>query len=741
MLDKTTTETIKVTCAMCDNACQLEGVVEGGIVKKIKGDFNNPIAPGAVCVKAAHAPECYSNPDRLMFPLKRRGRRGSGEWERISWDQALDEIGTKLKTVVDRYGAEALAVCSNGWNTSVESGSIRRFMNLLGTPNFVTGVALCMGNTAVINRMTYGWYPAPDFENTQLIVMGGHVTSRHSWSGMYIRLQRALERGAKMIVMDPRENSLVKDAALYLPVRGGTDAAMYMGWLNVIIEEGLYDKAFVENWTVGFEQLKERLQQYPLDRVSQITGLDPDLIRQAGRMYATSGPAIIPWVPMLDKQINSTSAIRLQSILRAICGHLDVPGGELLCGYNPDIVPEVDIELHEELSQAQQDKQLGTGTYNAFTYEGTAALKGPTEKVWGRQYANIVTGSFMAHPPSVFTAMADGDPYPVKALIVSGNNPLMSYANQTKIYKAIMNQDLVVTFDLFKTPTAQLSDYILPGNSWLERDHLHDLYGWSTVHYVSHKLVDAPGECRGGYELWRGLAQRMGFGDRFPWQTTEELYDERLQGTGLSWSEFSDKYTTYIPEFKFKKYEQTGFATPSGKVELYSSVLENLGHDPLPYYRERPQPEGFPFILFVGIRDDEYYQTGQRQVASLRRRGSFPVLMINPADAVEHGVADGEWAEIESPAGVISLKVGFREEIPRGTLRIPRGWWFPEMDEGGESLSGAWLSSDAVLMPDDEDYLDREQGVADMTCVPGRIRPCAEPEWVARAKQAGYIKQ
>jgi anaerobic selenocysteine-containing dehydrogenase len=299
----------------------------------------------------------------------------------------------------------------------------------------------------------------------------------------------------------------------------------------------------------------------------------------------------------------------------------------------------------------------------------------------------------------------------------------------------------VVTFDLFKTPTAQLSDYILPGNSWLERDHLHDLYGWSTVHFVSHKLMDAPGECRGGYELWRGLAQRMGFGERFPWRTTEELYDERLQGTGMNWAEFSDTYTTYIPEFKFKKYEQTGFATPSGKVELYSSVLEDLGHDPLPYYRERPQPEGFPFILFVGIRDDEYYQTGQRQVKSLRQRGSYPVLMINPADAAEHDLVDGEWAEIESPAGSISLKVGTRAEIPRGSLRIPRGWWFPEMDEGGESLSGAWLSSDAVLMPDDDDYLDREQGVADMTCVPGRIRSCPEPEWVERAKQAGFIKE
>ena len=289
---------------------------------------------------------------------------------------------------------------------------------------------------------------------------------------MWIRLSRALERGAKMIVIDPRENPHVKNAALWLPLKAGTDAALYMGWIKTILNEGLHDQAFVENWTVGIDELRERLEQYPLDRVAKITGLDRGLIEESARMYATAGPAIIPWVPMLDKQINSTSAIRCQTIVRAICGYLDVPGGELLMGYNPDIAPENDYELFERISQEQKDKQLRGGGHNLFTFEGMAALKEPAKRVWGRPYTNLIHGSYMAHPPSVFEAMISGDPYPVKAFIVSGNNPLQSYANQAKTYKAIMNQDLVVVHELFKTPTAQLADYILPANSWLERDHL-----------------------------------------------------------------------------------------------------------------------------------------------------------------------------------------------------------------------------------------------------------------------------
>src|SRR4029077_7600086 len=175
---------------------------------------------------------------------------------------------------------------------------------------------------------------------------------------------------AKLIVLDPRRSEQAEAADLWLPLRAGTDAAMCLGWLNVIFDEGLYDKAFVDTWTIGFEELKARVDENPVERVAEITGCDPDQIRHAARMYATSGGSIIPWTPITDMQRNSTSAIRLHSILRAVCGYVDIKGGETLQGFNPMIVPESEIEAHHVLADGQKAKQLGSDTHPVFTYRG-----------------------------------------------------------------------------------------------------------------------------------------------------------------------------------------------------------------------------------------------------------------------------------------------------------------------------------------------------------------------------------
>jgi len=386
----------------------------------------------------------------------------------------------------------------------------RRFMNLLGSPNWISGVALCMGNTAAINRMVYGWYPFPDFQLTNCIVLMGHNPRRHSWVPVYQYIRQAQQRGAKLIVLDPRRSHNAEKADLWLPLKAGTDTVMMMGWLNIIIENGWYDAAFVEKYTRGFEQLKERLKEFPIERVVEITGVKKELIYEAAKIYATSGPSIIPWTPITDQQRNSTSAIRLQASLRAICGYLDVPGGERFHGYNPILIPQSEICKHDVITQTQKDKQLGSDTHPAFTYRGTAALKEPTERVWGQPYADIVMGSYMANPSATFRAMAYGDPYPVKALFVLGNNTLMSYANMQLIYKAMMNQELIVVQEHMMTPTAQLADYILPGDSWLERHNLFDYFEWHSMLRPSEQAMQPPGECKSTFDFWCDLGKRMG---------------------------------------------------------------------------------------------------------------------------------------------------------------------------------------------------------------------------------------
>jgi len=713
--------THRVVCSTCDIACSVVTEVKKGRVVRVRSS-DNPIFRDNICMKGIIAPKAFANPDRILHPLKRVGARGSGEWQRVSWDEAMADIGQRLRSIISEYGPEAWAVSTSQWNTCTDHGLGRRVMNHVGSPNWISGVALCAGNTAAINRMTYGWFPMGDFNNTKCIVLIGHNPRRHSWTPIFNFIRSAQARGAKLIVLDPRRSSNAEVADIWLPLKAGSDAAMLLGWLKVIIDEKLYDQDFVTRWTTGFDELCARVNEYPLERVAELTGCDPEMIAKAARLYATGGPAIIPWTPITDMQRNSTSGIRLQSILRAICGYLDVPGGETLQGFNPDIVPESTIEMHEVLSDEQKAKQLGSDSHPAFTYRGQQAFTEPMKRVWGHEYPNQITGCYMANPSATFRAMAGEGPYPVKAFFSLGNNTVLSYANMPLIIKAMMNQDLIVVHEHFMTPTAQLADYVLPGDSWLERPWLTDGFGWMSSYRASEKSMDPPGEAASTFDFWKKLAGAIDRPEIVPWTDLESFYDDRLRGTGMSFTEFNRSTEMYFAKPEFRKYLDTGFATPSGKVELKSSVLESLGFDPLPYFREDPPLDpDYPLQLFTGVREDGYFQTAQRQVPEMRQRSPEPVMFVSPGTAQAYKLIEDEWVAVENQVGKISVKVGVRDAMPDGLVRIPHGWWKPEMKQGAGHLSGALEYSDAQLCRDDEDYLDREQGIPHLKGVPCRI--------------------
>ena len=714
-----------VICATCDIACSLTAHVDKGRVVKVKPS-SNPLLKDNICMKGVYAPKSFAHPDRVLYPLKRVGERGSGKWERVTWDEAMEDIATRLQKVVDEHGAEALAVSTSEWNTSVENGAGRRFMNHLGSPNWISGVSLCAGNTAAVNRMVYGWFPFSDFASTQCILLFGHTPTRHSWTPIYNLIETARVRGAKMIVVDPQRTENAAKADHWLPIKAGTDAALMLGMVNVIINEGWYDKEFVDKWTVGFDQLKERANEYPLEKVAEITGVSAEKIRAAAKCYAKARSAVIPWTPITDQQRNSTSAIRLQCTLRALTGNIDSPGGDIFFEFHPELVNASTMEAHEVLPQEQKDKQLGSKKHPVFTYRGMEPLKEATERVWGQPYTNIVTGCYMANPSETFRAMAGEGEYPVKAFIVLGNNPLMSYANMKLIHKAIMNQDLVVVHEHFKTPTAQLADYILPGDSWLERPQIWEGFGWAGVVATSEKAMEPPGECRSVYDFWRELAVRMGFEKAFPWKTLNDVLDYRLHKTGMSFDEFAKQYEWRLPNLKFRKYKKTGFATPSGKVELYSSVLESFGFDPLPYYRPDPDDgDRYPSKMFTGGREKEYFQTGGRHVPELRKRLPEPLIYISQGEANKWQVKQEEWIEVETKMGSTKMKVDINEAMPDGLVRVPHGWWKPEMEQGIGKLSGAWDHADAQVCPDDDDYRDLEQGLPHLKGIACRINKLA----------------
>jgi anaerobic selenocysteine-containing dehydrogenase len=573
-----------------------------------------------------------------------------------------------------------------------------------------------------VNRLTYGWFPFPDLMATNCIVLFGHNPRKHSWTPIYNMINAARARGATVIVLDPRISDQAEVADLHLRLRAGTDAAMCLGWLKVIFDEELYDKAFVRDWCVGFDELRARVDEYPLERVEEITGVRRELIAQAARMYATADGAVIPWTPVTDQQISSTSAIRLHSILRAVTGNLDVVGGEGFGGVHPGWLPESVLQLHDEISPEQRAKQFGYDKHPVYTYRTAEMLTGPMEKVWGVRWMDQLMGCHMANPSELFRAMDTGDPYPVKAFFAIGNNALLSYPNQHQIHRGLLNQDLIVVQDLFMTPTAMLADYVLPGDVFTERSQIADSWGWSSRLAVSQQVVVPDPEVRSTFALWRDLAHAMGHGARFPWETIEDVLDHRLSPSGRTFAELEADTTMDVSAPQaFRKYRKTGFATPSGKVELASSILRDLGFDPLPYYREGPEPTAeYPYRVFTGVREDPFFQTGQRNIGVLRRRSPSPKIFVHPVDAARDGLVDGEWVRLETATGHVVAKVAIKDTMLQGHLRVPHGWWYPELRDS-QVLAGAFLSSDAVLCADGDDLLDAEQGTPHFKGFPGRL--------------------
>jgi anaerobic selenocysteine-containing dehydrogenase len=725
-----------VVCTSCDGFCPVAVKVDGGQAIKVT-TRDHPLLKDVLCMKGAYAPKSFAHPSRLLKPLKRVGARGDGNWQEVSWDTAMDDIADRLKAVISKYGPEAFAVGQSGATGLSDSGLARRFMNHIGSPNWISGVAYCMGNTAAVNRLVYGWYPRTDILNSNCIVLFGHDPRRHSWTMEYKSIRMRQAKGAKLIVLDPRKSENAEVADVWLPLRAGTDAIMTFGWLNVIIEEGLYDKEFVRHWTVGFDEFVERANEYPLDRVADVTGVDAELIQKAARMYATSSPSTIPWSPITDQQVSSTSAIRLQCILRAITGNLDVKGGDTFVGFSPAVRSDTEIEMHHLLSEEQKLKQLGNKEFPVFTYRGMEALGDATEKVWGTRYANLVSGSYMANPMAVFKAMADGDPYPVKAFFAMANNALMAYANTDRVYKALMNQDLIVSFEHAMTPTAEISDYVLPGDSWLERPSMQA--------GISDQAMEAPGECKNVATFWHMLAARMGLAEAFPWKTQEELINYRLEPSGATWREVVKSGRTpnlhrgQAPDDNERKYLKTGFATPSGKVELYSETLKDLGFDPLPYYREAAETnEKYPLRMFIGLPDDEYFRTGMRHVPELRKRVPDQTFFMSPNDADKLSIVDGQWTRLTTKVGSVFGRVFVRSSMPDGLVRVPHGWWKPESKKGLDNMSGLWDFCDGRITTDDDpELLDLEQGIPHMKGVPCSVEKISNKELARLEKEYG----
>ena len=669
-------EKIRTICQSCHCQCGVIVHIEDGRVAKVTGDPHHPMNRGFICVKGKAQPELLYHPDRLKYPQRRVGERGGAKWERTSWDEALNDIAARLSEIKEKYGPKSIAVITG---TGPRTGNnVTKMLALpLGTPNKASvDRHICFTPSVVAESSTLGAKTTtimmeigPDYQAANCIVVwGANPLESHPPRGMEI-VQAKKRRNAKLIVIDPRRTQLASMADLWLQVRPGTNVALALGMINTMIEEELYDKEFVDKWCYGFDKLRGHAKDYSPGKVAEITWIPAEKIREAARLYATTKPAVLHHRIGVEHNINSTQADRALIILIALSGNIDVKGGNLF-----QMLPEGFVHPGKQLKPDRKvmENRIGSKEF--------PLISGPD-----------VPDPFV-HAPLLAEAMLTGKPYPVKALYCTAGNPVVNIQDSKKVWKALKNLELLVVADFFMTPTAELADYVLPASTWIEKDEMGDFPNLMYTNYLSagQKVIEPLFECWDDRKIIMELIKRIPWADRsfLPWNDVDELNEAMVRGIGITYADF--KKRGYIIEpMKYRKYKKEGFNTPTGKVELYSTIFEKHGYDPLPTFQEPPESpvstpelmEEYPLILITGGRKIEFFNTEGRQISRLRNLVPDPEVEIHPDAAKEADIRDGDWVWIETPQ-VKGEKVKFKAKLtpdvhPR-MVHAPHGWWFPE---------------------------------------------------------------
>jgi anaerobic selenocysteine-containing dehydrogenase len=646
------TEVVTTVCRMCNAGCGMRVFVQDGEIVKVHGLPEDPRTGGALCAKGLAATQLLYHPDRVLHPLKRVGARGEGKWERITWDEALDTIVSRLKGIISRYGAKAISLYrgqASDWGNAWEFP--RRFMNIIGSPNITCTGYVCHWPRVLAGKYTYGIGRAfPEYRGARCIMIWGSNPAGTAEMGLRVgQIIHAQEDGAKLIVVDPILSPMASKADTWLQLWPGSDAALALGMLNVIITEELYDKEFVRNWTHGFEQLAQHARQYPSEKVAEITGLEVSSIREAARIYSTTKPACLYDGNALDQHYNSFDVARSFCLLRAITGNLDVLGGEWFL----QPVAKTDFTLMNRLPEDVRP---------VYDYPLMFQFR-------------------RGQPNAVIDAILTGKPYPVRAMLVQGGNPALTVANTSKVQRALRDLDLLVVMDFFITRTAILADIVLPAATSFEKSDLTAYPGDRTDWvFPQKKVVEPRGESWPDWKLWFELGKRMGHEKDFPWNDIEEALDERLKPQGITFAELKSR-PLQIPR-RYYKYREKGFPDlPGGKVQLYSETLKEFGYNPLPVHMDPPESrqsrpdiaERYPLAAINWPRN-LYVHTQYRNLSWLRQYDPCPLVRINSIDAGARGISNGEQVEIESLRGKMKTTAQVTRRVQPGVVAISWGW-------------------------------------------------------------------
>jgi anaerobic selenocysteine-containing dehydrogenase len=589
-----------------------------------------------LCLRSQALPELVHSPERITNPM----RKVDGKFVETSWDEAYDFIAERLTDIKDQYGPKALLVhVGIPFVATHTQKIIRRFSDLYGTPNYTT--------------LTCGGHLCPDYsDDTRCMIIWG-MNPEESFLLQANAIMDARARGAKLIVIDPRRTSMAKEADYHAQIRPGTDTALALGMLNVILSEELYDKAFVGRWTVGFEELIECVERYTPETVEEITWVPAKTVIDIARTYGTNKPASITLGISLDHSTNGIQASRAVSILMGVTGNLDVPGGNVFApGFR-----QTNLRVEENIAQ---DRPVGADypLFTKYTLEQTVT-------------------------PAI-DGILNEEPYPIKALLVVAANPLLTWPNTNKVKRVFEEMEFVLVTDLFMTDTAKMADIVLPGTTFVERQDLLDYRNRGFPLIVrTNRALEPMGNCKEDWEMWAELGKRIGYDDYFPWNDTDEVFAHLLKEAGISLDQMNQNPAgIQYAEPEYEKYVMKGFNTPSGKVEIYSQLMAEHGYDPVPTFTEpaegpvsRPElVDKYPLILITGPRTRIYYHSQYRNLSRLRKEMPEPLIEIHPETARRLGISDGDAVNVESLRGTVKIKAALTEDIHPKVVSVQHGW-------------------------------------------------------------------
>lgn len=674
--------TVPTLCRQCAHHCGIFVHIEDGRIIKISGNKKHAENQGMVCPKSRVAPEWVYHPDRLTGCLK---RTETGRFEPISYDQALDEIAEKMNRIKEDYGARAMSVWTGeaiGFLQQEEYA--RRFIHAFGSPNFLTGDSICYASRLMAYKTCQGyWSVTPDFERSKMTIFWG-ANPINSHLPYMQGVNRSRKQGGNLVVIDPRLSFTAKKADLFLQIRPGTDAALALGLIRLLIEKKSYDREFVLKFSIGFNELATYAQKYTPEYVAQETGVSAEDVLRMHNIMLKSIPQTASYIGIsLEHQTNGFNTIRAIACLSALCGAIDIEGGE---PWAKDIPVNKLCFLNDH-----QFRDMNPVGYNSFPLFYDMTLK--------------------CHSIPAVDHMLDNGKYPIKGLIFSGANPVLSNPNSGKVARAFSNLDLLVARDLFMTESAKLAHYVIPAASFLERSELH-LYPNLQQVALSTKVLDIKGVWD-EYTVWHDLAHRFGFGKTcFPWKDEEAVNRWILEPTGTSMENLvsNPEGRIYNPPIEYRKFETKSFPTPTGKFEFKSEHLKQKGYNPLPIYippdyLTSPSSD-FPFRMISGTRKAIYYHSRYREIEKFINKIPHATAEIHKEDAVSLGISDGEMVRIVSKIGEVTIEAHVIENgsILKGFIEVPHGWNVPNVNR----------------LTDDRD-VDPISGFPNMKIVPVRI--------------------